>query len=95
MSAEVVKQLVGVLGPLLVCLSLELCGSGKKLGFKIGFVVQACNFTIGVLFGIWGFIYGSGITAVFFYRQYLRWKKSRVTVTRRESVSAGNTPSVD
>lgn len=95
MTAEMAKQLVGIAGPLLVCLSLELCGSGKKLGFQIGFVVQLCNFTIGVLFGIWGFIYGSGITAVFFYRQYRRWKKSRVTVVKREEVSAGNSSSVD
>lgn len=92
---EIVKQLVGVAAPLLVCLSLELCGRGKKLGFMIGFVVQACNFGIGILFEVWGLVFGSFVTAVFFYRQYNRWKKSSVTVKRMESVSAGNASSVD
>lgn len=80
MTVEVVKQVVGVAGPLLVCLSLELCGRGQKLGFLLGFVVQVCNLAIGLLFGIVGFIYGSGLTAVFFYRQYLRWRRATVSV---------------
>jgi len=70
-----ISQILAILIPLTIALSVELTGNNNKLGFMLGFLVQVLNGFYAILTQHWGWLLGPAIVGPIFYRNYRKWKK--------------------
>jgi hypothetical protein len=74
-TAQEVGQVLSVVFPITVAISVYLCGKRKKIGWLVGLLAQGTCGAFGVVTGFWGWVLGPMIIGPVFAWNWIKWNR--------------------